>query len=108
MEADMKKKNARNLLDNEAFMMDLFIAIVKVMDLDPDIKDGWLNGLKNHKKANKQFVEEADDKGFDDLVAGELALLAKLKAQIPYPPSNAYEKAWLDNITSDEEILKNM
>ena len=104
----MKKKNARNLLDNEAFMMDLFIAIVKVMDLDPDIKDAWLKGLKNHKKANKEYVEEGDDKGFDTLVAGELELIAKLKAQIPYPPTTAYEKAWLDNISSDEEILRSL
>jgi hypothetical protein len=103
----MQKSNARNLLDNEAFMMDLFIAIVNVMDLDADIKDGWIKGLQNRKLANKQFVNEKDDSKFDELVKGELDLLARLKAQIPNPET-AYEKCWLENITGDEAILRNL
>lgn len=104
----MVKPNSRNLLDNEAFMMDLFVAIVNVMDLDPDIKSSWIKGLQNHKTANKEFVNESVDANFDALVQGELALLAKLKAQIPDNPTKVYEKAWLENITSDEEILKKL
>ena len=100
----MKKSNARNLLDNEALMMDLFIAIANVMDLDTDIKNGWITGLQNRKKANKEFVNEPNDTKFDAMVSGELALLAKMKALIPNP-TTAYEKCWLENIQSDEAIL---
>lgn len=104
----MSKPNATHLLDNEAFMMDLFISIVNVMELDPDIKKSWIQGLKNHKAANKDYVNAGSPAKFQALVQGELALLAKLKAQIPNPPSKSYEKAWLENITSDEAILTNL
>jgi len=104
----MPKPNATHLLDNEAFMMDLFISIVDVMDLDPDIKKSWTQGLKNHKAANKDYVNAGSPAKFKALVDGELALLGKLKAQIPNPPTTSYEKAWLENITSDEAILNSL
>jgi hypothetical protein len=104
----MKKANARNLLDNEAFMMDLFIAIVNVMDLDPDIKNGWIKGLQNRKMANKEFVNAPTDPQFDKLVEDELALLGKLKEQIPAELKTAYATCWRENITWDETILTNL
>ncbi|NLS02180.1 hypothetical protein HGP14_02190 [Rhizobium sp. P32RR-XVIII] len=102
----MSKPNAPILLDNEAFMMDLFIAIINVMDLDPDIKKGWLQGLQNRKIANKEFVNAGSTSQFKTLVDGELDLLEKLRKQIPNPTTTAYQKAWLENITSDEAILR--
>lgn len=104
----MQKQNARNLLDNEAFMMDLFIAIVNVMDLDPEIKAGWVNGLQNQKLANKEFVNQPNDAAFDAMVQEELALLGRLKAQISPNPKMAFERCWLQNITEDEAILQKL
>jgi hypothetical protein len=106
-EADMQTLAAKQMLDKESFMIDLFIAIAQVMDLDDSVKKSWVKGLQNRKSANKALSGAANDTNFADLVKGELELLGRLKAQIPNPKA-AYEICWLENITSDEKILQNI
>jgi len=107
MEANMVQESARNVLEKEASMVKRFVAIVNETDLDADIKKGWLTSFENHQLAHDEYAA-ADQTKLAALVKGELELLSRLKAQIPNPPTNIYEKCWLGNIAGDEAILKKM
>src|SRR5262245_43124107 len=86
-EVNMAKKEAREWLDKENDLIDVFIRITEIVDIEPSIRDSWIRGLTNRKTANALFAKEKDDGKFDNLVKAELKLLDNFINQIDPDPN---------------------